>query len=426
MLMAGIAAMGLLAPLSPRVVDLWWLALLVLGFAVFMDGVRLWKTPLPEIKRLMMHAWSLGRSSEIRLRVINRADRALNFALYDFIPTGFEYTGLPVSGTLAPARELEVIYTLRPRVRGEYTFNGVDLRVSGPLGLVWRQVHVARQDTVRVFPDFKRLAGYAMTLGDSPLNWRGVRRRPKRGEGLEFQQLREYHPGDSLRQIDWKSTAWHRKIISREYQEERDQTVVILMDCGRRLRSEDVQGTLFDHALDSVLLLAYIALRQGDAVGFNAFNGDERAMAPAKGNQALHALLNQVYDLQPSRATFDFLAAAQRLLNRRTKRSLIIVVTRIGSEDGADLIAGARLLRTHHLVLLVTLREKAADALLDAPVTDLDTALRYGAAKLYHDARAEVLEQIRREGVQLLDTLPEDLPLALVNRYVEIKRAGLL
>lgn len=422
----GIAVLGLFVPFYPLFLLLWWGSVVALGLFSLIDLVALWRTPPPQIKRQLPRSWTLRRPDSVSLKLTNLAHRELRVVLYDHLPETFSSSQRPQSITLKKGTKSEVNDLVTPLKRGDALFSGIDLRLGSPFGLFWRQLHLAQKDPVRVFPDFKRIMKRSLIFSGHALKHRGVRQTPKRGEGLEFQELREYQVGDALRQIDWKSTARLRKVISRAYQEERDQRLIVMMDCGRRLRSENRHGTLFDQALDSILFLSHVALRQGDAVGFSAFNGDERVILPAKGERAFHHLVNQTYDLHPSPATFDFLAATQRILNHPYQRSLIVVVSRIGSEDESDLIAGLQRLRQRHLVLLVTLNEKSVQQLLDQSISHFEAALKYGAAKLYQDEREATLQRIRHEGGLLLDCLPEELPAALLSRYLEIKRASQL
>src|SRR5690606_30834185 len=160
----------------------------------------------------------------------------------------------------------EITYRLRPTQRGHYAFSHCEALLLSPLGL-WRSRRVIPlADETRVYPDFTRLHGAPLMAVDNWLSRLGIRQQPRRGLGLEFHQLREYRDGDVLRQIDWKATARKRVPIAREYQDERDQQILLMLDCGRRMRSQDGELTHFDHALNASLLLAYVALRQGDAL----------------------------------------------------------------------------------------------------------------------------------------------------------------
>lgn len=182
----------------------------------------------------------------------------------------------------------------------------------------------------------------------------------------------------------------------------------------------------FDHSLNSALLLAHVALRDGDAVGLMSFAGDERWVPPGKGAPALNRMLESLFDLEPSLRATDYLAAAERLMTRLRKRSLIVVLTNLRDEDDDTLAPAMALLRRRHRVLLASLRERDLDEALARPVRDLDEALLHGAIHEYLDQRNLAFQRLASQGLRALDLLPEQLPLALVNRYLELKRAGLM
>lgn len=241
---------------------------------------------------------------------------------------------------------------------------------------------------------------------------------------MEFNQLREYRQGDSLRAIDWKASARMRKVIAREYQDERDQQVIFLLDCGRRMLAQDQEFHHFDYALNAVLLLAYTALRQGDAVGLQTFAGQDCWFAPRKGAHSMTALLNTLYDLQPTQQAADFLALASQVKARVKKRSLIVVVSNLRDEDDHEIAAAITLLKKRHLVLFASLREQVLDT--QAPVQDLSSAIQQSASFLYLEARKNSFNKLKAAGVQTLDVEPAQLAIHLVNRYLDIKSSGRL
>jgi uncharacterized protein (DUF58 family) len=315
---------------------------------------------------------------------------------------------------------------VRPEERGEHRFGRIQLRVRSFLGL-WERNHLAGEPAlVRVYPNFAAVSKYALFAMEQRLSRIGVLKQRRRGEGSEFHQLREYRRGDPLRQVDWRATARLRKLISREYQDERDQTVVFLLDCGRRMRTRDAELSHFDQALNAVLLLAYVALRKGDSVGVGTFGGDERWQAPAKGHETLTRILNMLYDLQPGTLIPDYSRAAIDLLARQRKRALVVIVTNLREEDTDDLQGAIALLKHRHLVLVASLREEAVDQTLDAEVLDFDDALRVAAAHDYLGERDKTLQAMRATGVASVDVLPKALSMELVNAYLAIKARGAL
>jgi uncharacterized protein (DUF58 family) len=278
-----------------------------------------------------------------------------------------------------------------------------------------------------VYPDFARLYGGQLLAVDNWLSQIGVRLRQRRGLGMEFNQLREFREGDSLRQMDWKATARHRTPIAREYQEERDQQIIFMLDCGRRMRSQDGDLSHFDHALNALLLLGYVALRQGDAVGLSTFASEHnRHLAPVRGQSQLNLLLNSVYDLHSSQRPADYSAAVRQLLARQKRRALVVLMTNLRDEDDEELLAAVKQLERQHRVLVVSLREEVLDTIRQAPVETFDEALTYCGTIDFLNARAELQERLSAHGIAVLDSRPADLGAELVSRYLGWKKAGTL
>ena len=405
----------------------WWAALAALLLLGLLDALWARRQAVPKLSRQLSGNLPLGRWSEVRLHLQHTYRRPVRLTLFDHLPAGMDFEYLPQEVELRPGESTEVGYRVRPLNRGHFVFPRCELELPSPLRL-WRQRRYleARGET-RVYPDFARLYGAELMAVDHWLNQIGVRGGQRRGLGLEFHQLREFRDGDTLRQIDWKATARKRTPIAREYQDERDQQILFLLDCGRRMRSQDGDLSHFDHALNASLLLAYVALRQGDAVGAMTFAGDDRRhLPPGKGSAQLGALLNTVYDLQTSQRPADFPEAVQAVLSRQRRRALVILVTNLRDEDDEELLGAVKRLGRQHRVLVASLREEVLDTLRHEPVARYEQALAYTGTIDYLNARNGLHEKLAAHGVPVLDARPSELGPELISRYLGWKRAGVL
>ncbi len=425
-LLAGWLALGVAASFAPRLLPAWGAAAGAAALLLALDALLARRGLALEARRSVAPALSVAQWSPVRLEIANPGARLRRLRVFDQHPEDARSSGLPLELVLPADSRAECVYRLWPRQRGLQRFGPIELLVRSPLGLLeLRRRHAAGQ-AVRVYPNFRAVAGYQLLAAANRGGALGIRQRPRRGEGLEFHQLREYRPGDSLRQIDWKATARLRKTISREYQDERDQQIVFLLDCGRRLHARDAERSHFDAALDAVLLAAQVALRQGDAVGLMTMSGERRWLAPRKGAAQANALLNAVHDLTTSAHSADYAAAARELVARVRKRALVVLVSNLRDEDADELVPSLRLLSRRHLVLLASLRETAVGAALRRPIEGLDDALRAASLRHYLEQRRDALRRLERCGALLLDAEPQALPVALVNRYLDVKAAGVL
>jgi uncharacterized protein (DUF58 family) len=404
----------------------WGLLLALLALAV-LDAVRLKRLPSPRIQRQMPGSLALGRWSEVRLEVEHDFAYSLNIQIFDHVPDGLSFEHLPLSAELQPGQQSQIGYRLRPLKRGHFSFEHCEINLPSPMGL-WSDKRLLNLlDHTRAYPDFARLYGGELLAVDNWLSQLGVRQRQRRGLGLEFHQLREFREGDSLRQIDWKATARQRTPIAREYQDERDQQIIFMLDCGRRMRSQDGELAHFDHALNACLLLSYIALRQGDAVGLSTFASDRpHYLAPVKGTGQLNVLLNTVYDLDSTQRPADYQAAATQLLARQKRRALVVLVTNLRDEDDEELLTAVKRLSKLHRVLVASLREDLLDNLRHTPVQTLPEALTYCGTVDYLNDRAQLHERLKAHGVLVVDARPQELGAELVTRYLGWKKAGVL
>ena len=402
----------------------WGLLLALLALAT-LDAIRLKRLPSPHVQRQMPGSLALGRWSDVRLQVEHDFAQPLTLQIFDHVPHGLDFEHLPFSVELQPGQHSQISYRLRPLKRGHFTFEHCEINLPSPMGL-WSDKRLLNAvDHTRVYPDFARLYGGQLLAVDNWLSQLGVRQRQRRGQGLEFHQLREFREGDSLRQIDWKATARHRTPIAREYQDERDQQIIFMLDCGRRMRSQDGELSHFDHALNACLLLSYVALRQGDAVGLSTFAGDQaRYLAPVKGTGQLNVLLNTVYDLNTTQRPADYAAAVNQLLARQKRRALVVLVTNLRDEDDEELLTAVKRLSQQHRVLVASLREALLDDVRHTPVQTLPDALAYCGMVDYSNARAKLFERLSAHGTPVLDSPPNELGAEWVTRYLEWKKAG--
>lgn len=429
LLLAGAGAwlvVGVAAGAWPALLPLWQAVGLLLAVAAGADAFLSRAVPMLRVERELAGVWPVGAWNKVTLKVHNEGPAALSFDLYDDYPAAWAMEGLPYRTSVAAGAFSAVTFRLLPDQRGPATFGPPHLRIDSPLGLWRRTRRIGPGSQVKVFPDFSQLLGHTLSATDRRAPASGAIRRRRRGEGTDFLQLREYRQGDSLRSIDWKATARRNKPITREYQEERDQQVVFLLDTGRRMQARDDVTTHFDHALNAVLTLAFLAQKQGDAVGLLTFGSATRWLAPAKGRTGLDRLLAGVYDLQPGDVAPDYMQAATTLLSRLSKRAFVVIITNLRDEDDSDMRSACELMASRHLVMCASLREKVMDSARAAEVRSFAEALRYSATVHYMQQRRSAIRRLGIRSERLIDITPEQLSATLVNRYLDIKESGQL
>ena len=402
----------------------WQLALGLIALVALLDLLRLCRLPSPTVQRHMPEALALDVRRDVQL--ILQSERALRMEVFDLAPGAWHVDGLPRGVRLRAGYATTLDYAVQPPQRGHFHFDGVQLRLFSPWRLWRQQRSVPPPLDVRVFPNFVPLTRFALFSAEQASRMVGAHLKRRRGEGTDFHQMREYRIGDSLRQIDWKATSRARRLVSREYQDEKNQQMLLMLDTGRRMMASDGGRSHFDQVLNAALVVSYLALRQGDGVGLHATGGEHRWVAPKRGMATIDELLRASYDLQPQAVATDYLAAATELAALQRRRALVMLVTNVRDEDIEDLLAAVKLLQRRHLVCVASLREQVLDQALERPVhTDTDAA-RAGAAALYLQQRAQAHDALRSHRVMVLDVTADALPGALVERYLSVKRDGLL
>jgi uncharacterized protein (DUF58 family) len=408
----------------PSLIPVWVVIGGIAGLVIVADAVSLRCLKSLGVRRRLPGRFALGEIGEVGLSLSNEGKKPARVEVFDGIPQGSEAPSLPWSGVIPASREIRVIHPVTLMQRGEAVFGPVQLRRFSPLGFWTRKSFHLSNETVKVYPNYEpvvRFALLAMQHRESPM---GIVRRSQPGSSRDFHQLRDYRDGDPLAQIDWKASSRRQMLISRDFQEQRNQSIVFLVDTGRRMRALEEGIPQFDHILNAVLLVSHLALRQGDQVAVQSFGGTDRWLPPVKGAHAMPVLLNHLYDYQTTAAPSDFSGAVEQLLVRQRRRSLIILLTNLRGEDGKELIPALQVLKSRHLVLLASMRERTVENAVFQPVTSLSTALTYLAADRYVQERREILATLGALGVLTLDSTAQGFAVALANRYSDIKTAG--
>jgi uncharacterized protein (DUF58 family) len=406
------------------------LAVLFLADAAF-TAWQLRRRPIV-FERQMPSAFALGQPHALVVTLAHEGARPWAIELFDHVPATTTQRGLPASVVLPAASRLDVRYEITPTRRGKVVFEPAAIRVRSRLGLADLQLRIGAAQSVQVYPNFAALTRYAWLAGDRRLAEIGIKSYAARGAGTDFKQLGEYVPGMPTRHIDWNASLRHRRAVVREFQDDRDQAVMFLLDCGRRMRADERSGTAgshFDQALNAAMLLAYVALKDGDAVGAMTFGHDpsqQRHFAPAKGMAALNSLVARLHDIEPSPTHSDYLAAARDLMLRVRRRSLVVVLTNFRDEDCEELEDALKLMRTRHLVLLASLKEGIVAEIAAQPIDDNRAIVDVASAHWFQNARAEAFRRLSGKNLLLVDVEPEKLAATLVNRYHAVKRARLL
>jgi len=315
-------------------------------------------------------------------------------------------------------------YSVVPKRRGLATFAPAYVLVDSQMGFWQNRLRVGGHDASKVYPDFSAVSNSFVFGVEQAMRNMGAHIAKRKGDGMEFNQLRDFREGDTLKQIDWKATAKLGSPISREYQEEKDQNVVFLLDCSRRMRALERNLSYFDYALNALLMSSYIALDKGDAVGVMTFSGEPSWLPPIKGKNSINTILNHLYALDTSTQSSDYVTAAENLLLKHRKRSLVIMITNVRDEDNADLQNAVKLLGQRHLVMVVALQERLLSRVDALPVDEPSDVMLYAGTKHFEQSRMMMLSRLKAQGVSVVDATHKNIHVQLVSEYLRLKQYG--
>jgi uncharacterized protein (DUF58 family) len=370
---------------------------------------------------------SLGATARDALVLENRGTMTARVRVTDDLPEILVREGPDVlEAVIPPGRDARLEYSVRAERRGDAEYGDVHVRVLGPLGLAWRQRRVYRADPLRVLPGVLEVRRYRLLGLHNRLREAGFRPVRQRGEGGSFESLREYVRGDDLRIIDWKATAHRSKLIVRQYEAERRQNVVLLVDAGRLMTEKVGDRERIDYALTAALLLADVASLHGDLVGLLVFADRVQQYIPPSRN-SISTLAEALGAVHARIAEPNYPAAFTYLARQLRRRSLLVAFTDIiDAQASSALVAHLGKAASRHLPIVVALRNPDLEATAQLAAKTPADVYRRAAAEELLQARAAALTQMQRSGVLVADSRPTDAVPDVVNRYLDVKRRGLL
>ena len=382
-----------------------------------------------EVDRHTDERMSLGADNAVSIQVTNRARRPLRVRARDEYPDRMRLIGeREATMAIRSGATAKFEYALHPATRGSYPFGDVLGRVRGPLGLVWRQIRWPLARDVRVYPNIREAKKNELYAFRNKQMRLGQRRMRVKGQGREFESMREFVNGDEIHHISWTATARRGKLITREYTVERSQNVMVMLDTGRLMTARIGELTKLDHAINAALSIAFVALAGHDNVGLLTFSRRVLTfLPPSHTRDQLPAILEALYAIEPAMIDPSYARAFNHLGTACRRRSLVIILTDLVDEEAsAELLAYTRLLIPRHLPLIVTIGDSDLRAVVsEVPATVADVYRQSVAEELLRQREA-ALRRITHAGGLALDVPVGRLSLSLVNKYLEVKERGML
>jgi uncharacterized protein (DUF58 family) len=364
----------------------------------------------------------LGVAARIRLEVTNASRRRVEISLAEDLPGGLEADPSECKATFDPGASGVLGYRLTARQRGRHELAGMDVRVLPAMGLFYKQFRLSDGGAVHVYPNLVDLKRYDLLLRRG-LTQQGLARLRRIGEGSEFESLMLYAEGDDMSRVDWKATAKRSQLVVRNYQPERQQSILVAIDTGRATAGEFAGISRLDYLVNAALMLAYVAMRQGDWFSLVAFSDRiESYLPPVRLASSIDHVAEALYKLQPRLAQSDYAAACRFLGLKTRKRSLICLMTDIIDRHASgEILSYMARFAKRHLALAVTLSNPEIKALAGQRLAAAPDPYSKAVAIDVLNARREAVVAMRKSGVDVLDVNPRALTPHLINRYLMIK-----
>lgn len=429
----GMAVLLGLASLAPGLLYLVGIYGAVLVASVVLDA---WLAPPPRafaVERRYDERLSLAENNPVDVQIDwigarTRRAGALRLWVRDETPPGIPVDRIFLDGSIGPGGSWVGRYHLQPFRRGDYSFGPVNLRLETPLKLLVLQYTFPLLAPARVYPNLRAVRRYELLARRGRLEEVGLRQSRLLGRGTEYERLRDYLPDDDYRRIAWKATARRNQPVTVEYETERSQTLMLLLDTGRLMGTPIGSMEKLDYAVNAALMLAYVAIRRDDRVGLLAFADRVGVYVPPnRGKRQFHLLLESLYRVRSQPIESDVGRALAVLATRHARRSLIVLLTDIvEATESGDLIVHLGYLARRHLPLCVTMSDPDLVRLAEAAPEDSRRAYEKVVAQRLLGERREILDRLERRGALVLDVPAERLTAEVVNRYLEIKARTLL
>jgi uncharacterized protein (DUF58 family) len=387
---------------------------------------------LPEdfrIKREFDKRFAIGDETDVRMHIENSTASDYYIKIKDEFPPEMKLKEKrEAEFNVAAQTSAEFFYGLTPPKRGKYTFGKTAVRWFSKFGLVWCQADLGEAESVKVYPNMRRAREMELkALGAN--SFLAVQRKSvRRGEGREFESMRDYVRGDELRHISWTATARRSKLTTRQYQIERDQTIIIALDAGRLMTGRIGDETKFDTAIHASLALMSAAAKGGDNCGLVVFGRKvEKYLPPKKGVAHIDAVLEALHDLEPELIEPSYPRAFRYISANSKKRSFVVILTDlVDKESSKQLINSLKLLRPRHLPLVVTIGDRDLNATVSEVPKDVKEVFTQSAAEEIILQRDAALRQVEMLGGLALDVTTQTLAPSLLETYLRVKERGLL
>ena len=379
-------------------------------------------------ERKVPEKFSNSDENPVLVNISNRYSFKIRIELIDEIPIQFQKRDF-LKKLCIPAKEsLQFEYFLRPVERGEYYFGRLNIYAYTGLRLVRRRYSFQNQQMVKVYPSFIQMKKYDFLAIDSRISQIGLKKIRRIGHTMEFEQIKDYVPGDDVRTINWKASAKQGSLMTNQFQDEKSQPVYSIIDVSRSMKMPFNNLKLLDYAINSSLAFSNIALKRKDKVGLLTFSNKIGSFLAALNKKThLLSLLETLYAVNTQFRDSDFGLLYVHLKKKITQRSLLMLYTNFEHISSLErqlpyLLAISK----KHLLVVIFFENTELNKLTDLPAETLPEVIDKTIAEEFSFQKRLMVKELQKYGIQTILTRPEDLSVKTINKYLELKARGML
>lgn len=379
-------------------------------------------------QRILPEKLSNGDENLVKVDVKNNFFFPIKTKIIDEIPFQFQKRDFLIVSKIKPKQNIFFQYMLEPKERGEYSFGSLNIFVQSPIGFVSKRFTFQKDVTLPSYPSFIHLRKYELMALQFEFLLGGIKKIRKIGHTMEFEQIKEYVQGDDIRTINWKATSKQNKLMVNQYQDEKSQRIYMLIDKGRTMQMPFNGLSLLDYSINATMALSHIILKKSDRAGMMTFSKKtENKVAADNKNGQLKKISEALYNIQTNFYESDFNRLYQDLKLNISQRSLILLFTNFETLDALNRqMKYLRGIAKNHLLVVVFFKNSELQDLMQKKPENIQEVYDEIIAEKFEFEKKLIIQELRKYGIYAVYTLPENLNIEVINKYLEIKARGIL
>ena len=403
------------------------ISLLVLLGVTLLDVLLTFSVKQPvKFERIVQNRLNLGDINEVKIEVTNLTGQPVSFVLHEGFPVEMQERSKRFKAVLMPNELRTFHYDFVPKERGEYTFSDAFFMISSIFFLVKRRVIIPAAEAIAVYPSVLQMKKYELLVFQQQKTSSGIKKIRRIGQTSEFEQIKNYVQGDEIKTINWKATSRKNELMVNQYQEEKSQHIFCIIDKSRTMQMEAEGLSMLDYSINSALVLSNIALRKGDKAGLITFSDKIGTQLPAERSAGqMRRILEALYDQKTHFLEPNYELLYQTVRRTVNTRSLLVLFTNFETEFAMRrALPLLRRINQKHVLVVVFFQNSDLEELAYQPAKNTRDIYQSAVAERMTSMKSRISLELNKNGIQTILTMPNDLSISTINKYLELKAKG--